>query len=132
MAIKKDLNVLEEIKELNELLQSVRELAEDKEIINKAINELSTIIEDNKDEKDFKNIGIKVSKFNIEKYIKAKENFDNVVSLLPKINVKGSCLNGIKFNSIKSIEAYKEIQENINHRVNNYQMTLEKNLQNKN
>ena len=120
--IKKEMNVLDEIKKLNEILENIKELTEDKKIIDMSISELNTIIEDNKDEKDFKNIGIKVNKFNIDKYLKAKECMDNVVSLFPKIkineNEKG--VNIIKFNSIKSVRVDEEIQENIKRRINSY------------
>lgn len=105
-----DLNVLEEIIKIKKTLEKEEEKGDKNSSLDKAINELNNIIEENKEEQEHKNIGTKTNKFNIDKYISAENKINDIIN---SIEIKGIYKIVIENN-------IKNVQEEIKHRISMY------------
>lgn len=126
-------NILEKIKEIRDYFQSIQKYGDvaDENIeeinVKEIVNILSNIINDNNNEKEFKTIGEKISKFNFEKYIKCNEDLDLLMKIYKHIEKeKGpgpipiENKNKIYFGDILvDINIYKlqEIHREVKHRI---------------
>lgn len=116
--IDKTMNVLDKIKSLEksftEAVKSGNIIGE-KNSINKVTDELNKILIENIEKEEHKNIGTKVNKFNIEKYVSANQKINNIVELVNNNKVKiGGVYNILLKNGISNL------QEQINHRISTY------------
>lgn len=121
--VDKNLDVLSNIISLYSSIKDAEVSTEQQEMFDIALNDLFSIIENNKEEQVYKNIGKKVNKFNINKYIEAYEKLDNAVNLLKKVTImKNSMVKSITFNTL--IQNISNIQFNIYHKITTYNKGL--------
>lgn len=119
--INEETDMLKLIIKTKERLQEVqadlekRNVAIDKvEILKNIIKELSKIIEDNSNEKEHKNIGIKISKYNYDKYVNCKVHLQTSLQLLKEFGRIEDLMNQVVTINIYAIEdAICEIQRRI-------------------
>ena len=138
-SLNRERSLLESIAQLKEIFNSLKSattVSSDMEILDKAVNSISKILDENRD-MPHKNIGEKINKFNYEKYLHCENELDDILNNIENIKKEDFCSDktsanriGIEFYKLK-FEAVKDtipsLKKDIMHKISIYEKGQEAN-----